>query len=323
MNRKKILSILIGFGLFSAVFIWQGIAPVLEKLSLAGWPMLFVCFFAAPVLLGNSEAWRILFPSVSRPRTFKALWASSMGSAVNALLPVATIGGSFVKARVLSLWGLPQVDTISTMVVDKTVQAIVAALLGVVGVALLAVLLPDDPRITSIALATLVLIFGIFGFIIIQLFGGVSIVARITSKMAKPDCFKEFILNASDIDDAIHLIYMKYGTLIKSCLIRLIIRLSLVGELIFAAYLMGQPISIMEAFAIKILVGSARDAAFAIPGQLGVQEATYIGLGTLFGYPADLMLAISLAVRIREILPSIPFLVAWQYTEVRNLERVK
>lgn len=322
MNRKKIFSILIAGGLFCTVFIWQGIAPVLAKLSLAGWPLLFVCLFAMPVFLGSSEAWRILFPSLRRPLIFKVLWASSMGSAVNTLLPVATIGGSFVKARVLSLWGVSSVDTISTMVVDKTVQAIVAALLGGVGVVLLAILLPDDPRIKSIALATLALTFGIFGFIVFQLFGGFSISARIANKMAKSDRFKEFSLNAADLDEAIRSIYIKYGSLITSCLIRLIIRLSLVGELIFAAHLMGQSIGVIEAFAIKILVGSARDAAFAIPGQLGVQEATYIGLGSLFGYPADLMLAISLAVRIREILPSIPLLVAWQYTEVRNLERV-
>jgi len=302
MNRKKILSILTAIGLFSAVFIWQDVAPVLAKLSLAGWPLLFVCLFALPVFLGNSEAWRTLFPSGRRPPIFKALWASSIGSAVNALLPV---------------------DTISTMVVDKTVQAIVAALLGVVGVGLLAILLPNDPRIRGIALATLALIFGISGFIAVQLFGGFSIVARIADKAAKSDRFREFMTKASDLDVAIRLIYKKYGTLLFSCLIRLIIRLSLVGELMFAAHLMGQPIGLIEAFAIKILVGSARDAAFAIPGQLGVQEATYIGLGVLFGYSADLMLAISLAVRIREILPSIPLLVVWQYIEVRNLESVK
>jgi putative membrane protein len=323
MNRKKILSILIAIGLFSAVFIWQGVAPVLAKLSLAGWPLLFVCLFALPVFLGNAEAWRALFPSGRRPSIFKALYASSMGAAVNALLPVATIGGSFVKARVLSLWGIPPVDTISTIVVDKTVQAIVAALLGIIGVALLAILLPDDPHITTIALATLGLIFGISGFIALQLLGGFSIVAGLAKKAAKSDRFKEFTTKASDLDAAIRLIYKKYGIFLLSCLIRLIVRLSLVGELIFVAYLMGQPIGLVEAFAIKILVGSARDAAFIIPGQLGVQEATYIGLGALFGYSADLMLAISLAVRIREILPSIPLLLAWQYTEIRNLGSVR
>ena len=323
MNRKKILSSLIAVGLFSAVFVWQGVAPVLAKLSLAGWPLLLVCLFALPVFFGNSEAWRALFPSGRRPPIVNALWASSMGAAVNAILPVATIGGSFVKARVLSLWGVPPVDTISTMVVDKTVQAIVAAILGMIGVVLLAILLPDDPRITAIALATLALVFGIFGFVIFQLCGGFSIIARIANKAAKSDRFKEFITKAPDLDVAIRLIYKKYGTLLLSCLIRLVIRLSLVGELMFAAYLVGQPIGIIEASAIKILVGSARDAAFAIPGQLGIQEATYIGLGALFGYSADVMLAISLAVRLREILPSIPLLFAWQYTEVRNLKSVR
>lgn len=323
MRSKNILSILVAIGLFSIIFVWQGVVPVLAKLSLAGWPLILVCFFSIPVFFGNSEAWRILFSNSPRPLFLQTLWASSMGSAVNSLLPVATIGGSIIKARVLSLWSVPSLDTIPTVIVDKTIQAIVAALLGVTGAFLLAFFLPNDPLVSGIALATLTLVLGIVGFIAFQIFGGFSVVAKIANKAAKSNRFKEFTMTAVDLDAAIRNIYGNHRRLLVSCIIRLIVRLSLVGELILAANLMGQPIGILEAFTIKILVGSARDAAFAIPGQLGVQEATYIGLGALFGYSADLMLAISLAVRIREILPSIPFLLAWQFIEVRNLNTKK
>jgi len=319
MNSKKVILALLAVSLFIAIFIWQGIEPVMAKLTSAGWPLIFVCIFVVPVVIGNSEAWRVLFPIDRRPPVLKSAIATWVGSAVNTLLPVATIGGSVAKARILNLWGYPALDVISTVVVDKTVRAIVAAMLGMVGIVLLAILKPGDQRIIVISLMMLLLIIGIAGFIAAQLYGGFPFVARIAAKYAKSDRVDRLVAKAANLDSKIRLIYAKPGTVFISCLICFAVRLSLVGELLLAAHLMGQPIGLVEAIVIKILALMARDIAFAIPGQLGVQEAAYIGLGVLFGYPPDLMLAISLAVRLREILPSVPMIFVWQIFEARHL----
>ncbi len=68
---------------------------------------------------------------------------------------------------------------------------------------------------------------------------------------------------------------------------------------------------------IKGLVDGLRGVSFAVPAGIGVQEGGYIGIGILLGMPAELMLAISLATRVREIVPNIPFLIAWQHAEGR------
>ena len=46
-----------------------------------------------------------------------------------------------------------------------------------------------------------------------------------------------------------------------------------------------------------------------------MQEGGYIVVGALIGLPADVMLAISLATRLGELIEGVPGLAAWQITE--------
>ena len=321
MNAKKIIPLLIGIALISGIFIWQGITPVVGQLGEAGWSLLLVCVFVVPEYLLNGQAWRCLFPRSTRPGIMQSLWATGMGSAVNTLLPVATIGGELVKARVLTLWGIPAIDTVSTVVVDKAVQAVVTGIWALIGVAFIAVLVPGDATIISAALGALTLIAGVAAFIAIQVYGGVSFVTKIAVKASKSEKFAEFSTKASDLDAAIRLIYAHRGRFVLSVVTRLTLRIILVGELILAAHLMGHPIGIAEAIMLKTLIGALRGLAFAIPGQLGVQEGGYIAVGALLGFPASLMLAVSLANRLREMLPSAIMLFVWQGVEGNNLRK--
>jgi hypothetical protein len=96
-------------------------------------------------------------------------------------------------------------------------------------------------------------------------------------------------------------------------------RVLLTGELWLAAWLMGFPVGLLEALMLKSLTGALRGAAFPVPAGLGVQEGGYVVLGALAGYPPDIMLGLSLATRVRELLVSLPGLLAWQHVEGRAL----
>jgi hypothetical protein len=54
---------------------------------------------------------------------------------------------------------------------------------------------------------------------------------------------------------------------------------------------------------------------------LGIHEGSFVALGALLGMPPGVALATSLASRVREIVSSVPGLVAWQYVEGRGLWR--
>ena len=68
-----------------------------------------------------------------------------------------------------------------------------------------------------------------------------------------------------------------------------------------------------------LVVVFLRGAAFFVPGGWGFQEGGFIVFGGLVGFPADFMLAVSLATRGRELLVSVPGLLAWQHIEGRSL----
>ena len=126
---------------------------------------------------------------------------------------------------------------------------------------------------------------------------------------------------AAELDHAIGAIYRRPGALFVAVALRFGARTVLVGEVVLAAHLMGYSLGLAEAVLIKGLIIGLRGASFAVPGGLGIQEAGYVAIGVLLGMPADLMLALSLATRVREVVPSIPFLLAWQHDEGRALWR--
>ncbi len=321
MKTKSAIGLLVGAATLFLLVAWQGLAPVIDLLGEAGWSLLLVCLFAPPHQLMGSEAWRRLFPAGHRPGVVQTLLASWMGSAVNSLLPVATIGGEVVKARVLTLWSHSGIDAASTAVVDKTVQAIVVLIWAVTGIAMLAAVAPDERVVTGAIIGAVLLALGIGGFIAVQLGGSIPFFARAAAKVAGNGNWHRLIRSAADLNAAIRAIYRRPGAIALGCALRLTERLVLVGEVLLAAHLMGHPIGLAEAVLIKGLIGAVRGLSFAVPGGLGVQEGGYIGIGMLIGMPAELMLAISLATRVREIVPDIPFLIAWQHTEGRALWR--
>jgi uncharacterized membrane protein YbhN (UPF0104 family) len=63
-----------------------------------------------------------------------------------------------------------------------------------------------------------------------------------------------------------------------------------------------------------------RHIAFMVPAGLGVQEATLILLGEVFGISGELALAVSMAKRLRELMCGLPPLLSWQWLETRRLK---
>src|SRR5439155_5989054 len=60
-----------------------------------------------------------------------------------------------------------------------------------------------------------------------------------------------------------------------------------------ALYFMGAEIPLWAVVAMESLIYAARSLGFAVPGGLGVQEASYVLIGPLFGIHASDALAVS------------------------------
>lgn len=321
MRVRSAVGLLIGLTAVCLTVAWQGLATVAGLLAEAGWGILLVCLFAPPDQLLGSEAWRVLFPRDRRPRVLETLVASWTGSAVNTLLPVATIGGEMVKARIIALMSHSGRDAVSTMVVDKTLQASTVLLWGSIGIAMLAAIAPNDWVVVGVVIGAVLLGLGIAGFIWVQHLGSLSVLARFVDRASGTGKWSALVDDAGETDAAIRAIYRRPTAVAGAVIYRLAGHVWLVGEVLLAAHLMGHTIGLTEAVLLKGVVVAIRAFSFAIPAGLGVQEGGYVAIGILLGMPGELMLAVSLVSRVREMLPRIPFLLVWQHYEGRALWR--
>jgi putative membrane protein len=317
-KNQAIIGLVAGAALLVGLFLWRGVDAVGTLLGEAGFALILVCLFSPPEQMLAAESWRCLFPPSLRPGRMQTLLASWMGSAVNTLLPVATIGGEIAKARVLILWAHPGPETLAAMTVDKTMQAIAVLVWGLVGAVFLAFFVGQPEAAGGVLIGAAVLALGIAGFIVVQIMGGVSLAAEKAAGWTSQEIGQAIVRDAEGIERAMREIYGNLGRLFVATMLRLGQRVFLALEVVLVGYLMGAPVGIVDAVILKGLIGAIRGVSFVVPAGLGVQEGGYVAIGALIGYPPDLMIAVSLATRIREIVPSIPFLFFWQVTEGKS-----
>jgi uncharacterized membrane protein YbhN (UPF0104 family) len=159
------------------------------------------------------------------------------------------------------------------------------------------------------------LMLGIAGFVLVQWAGAFGIIARPAARMSSSGRWQSLIESAADLDAVIRDLYRRPGVIVMSTCLRLAKRVVMGGEVWLVAWLVGYPIGLEEAVMLNSLAIALRSAAFVVPGGIGVQEGGYVVVGALVGLPADVMLTISLATRLGELIEGLPGLLAWQFAE--------
>ena len=314
----KVLSYLglgVGIGLLIALLVWQGFGTVLGLLLDTGWSLLLLPLVWLPMLLPATLSWRMLFLPGRTPSFLQTLHALWMGRAVNTLLPVASVGGEVVKARLLVLWGVSGADATASVVVDKTVQVFAVLLLGLISALLLLRLAVDDALAAALLAGIVVLAAATAGFIVAQRAGLFGFATRTTARLTNSDFWKGLVEGAGEVDAVIGQLYRRSARIVVSTGLRLIAFTYPAVEVWLAAYLLGFPIGLLEAILLRGLSNTLSDIAFFVPNAYGVQEGAYIALGALVGMPAETALALSLATRIRELVVDAPGVIAWQHAE--------
>lgn len=241
MSKKmSSLGLLAGIAMIGGLILWSGLGQVLTILTTASASLLLIVFLAPPEILAASEAWRRLYAHERRPPFWTTIRASWIGMAVNALLPVATVGGEVVKARALIVAGAPLNDVAATTLVDKTVQAIATLIWGLIGLVVLAHVAPDQNILFGGLIGAALLALGIGGFIAVQWFGSFSYAAERSHGLVKRLGGQASIDGAKNLDLAVRAIYRRPGSLACSLSLRLISQIWLVSEVLLTAYQIGR-----------------------------------------------------------------------------------
>jgi putative membrane protein len=317
----KVLSyigLIIGLTAMTGLIAWQGVGEVSELILASSWPILLVPLAWSPTIFLGALTWRLLFEPGQEPsykKIFMALW---MGRAINTLLPVASIGGEVVKARMLILWGHPKAEASASVVVDKTVQVFGLIIWGLIGACLLVHYSIEQDLVATALIGFFILGAGTAGFVLVQKAGIVRAAVNSAHIITKSDYFDNMKDGADRIDACVQNCYSRPGRLIQSIFWRVLTLLLQSAEVWVAAYVLGHPITIIEAIFLKSLTSTLSDVAFIIPNAYGIQEGAFVVLGAMINLPADLMLAISLSIRIRELIIDVPGLIIWQHAEGRH-----
>ena len=319
MKSSTWIGLLIGIAAVTALIVWQGIGTVGEAFRTAGWRILIVPLFYVPYITFRTTAWLLLFPSGRRPPARRALEAMWIGQSVNALLPVALIGGDLIKARRLAERGIPIADSAAALIVDKTVQVFGLALLILACIAIL-VQIEAEPSILTAAWVGAVLVAGsAVAFLIAQRFGVLRILSVWLTRLTGRG--RRFEAGATRGDELVKTIHRRPLHAILATLAHVTCELALAVEIWLVADFVGHPIGLAEAVMLKGLTAVVRGIAFLMPAGLGALEGGFVALGAVIGLPADAMLTISLSTRVRELASGIPGLLAWQRAERRAYAR--
>ncbi len=314
----KVLSyigLIVGLAVMTGLIAWQGLGEVSDLILASGWPILLVPLAWSPTVVLGTMTWRLLFAPGKEPTfkdTFMALW---MGRSINTLLPVASIGGEVVKARMLILWGHPKAEASASVVVDKTVQVFGVIIWGLIGVSLLVHYSVEQDLIAAALTGFAVLGAACAGFVLVQKAGMARVMVNSAHKVTKSDYFENMKDGAERVDECVRGSYSRHGRLALAIFWRALALILQTAEVWAAAYVLGHPITIMEAMFLKSMTSTLSDVAFVIPNAYGIQEGAFVVLGAMIGLPPDLMLAVSLSIRIRELIVDVPGLVIWQHAE--------
>jgi putative membrane protein len=319
MNRNMAIALALGVSLITGLIVWSGAADVLRVFATIGWGVVIVSLFRLALLIFDTLSWRAVLDARTRPSLGRLFWVRWIADSINTLLPVARIGGEFVRARLLTRDGVSGAVSGASVMVDVTAGIATQFLFSVIGVFAFLMLARNEMNdLGSLAAGLALFGLGLFVFYKIQNAGPFLKLARWVESMAGDAKWLDVTGGAAALDAAVVDLYRRRAAFVLCCFWRITGWVAGAAEVWLIMYFLGYPISFMEAFILESLGQAARSAGFLVPGGLGVQEGGFILIGAQLGLTPELALALSLVKRVRELALGAPGLIAWQFTEGRG-----
>ena len=319
--RRGVLNgvLLGGLALGAVIALNYSEIPGLTRI-LADLPLAVAISSAVHVLqiLFTALAWRALLPPEQRPTIATMMALRWYREAANALLPAGAILGQAAAARLLARQGVPGNMAGATATVDITLEAVSQLFFTLAGIALL-LAGREAGGLAGFALAGLgIALAGAAAMVAVQRRLPLSLIERGLARLSRrwpairPDAIRDF-------QAAILALHANWPRLAAAMLFHTISWVLGAVEIVGVLWLLGHPITLADALVVEALAQALRNVGFLLPGALAVQEGAIIGAAALVGVPASAALAVALVRRSREVVFSLPGLLAWQRAESRPL----
>jgi len=294
-----------------------GLREILNAMRSIGWVGMAV-FTATSlgVLTLLGLAWFVVAPGQPWSRAALFIWARTTREAATDILPFSQLGGLVIGARTLTVAGVPDRVVYAAMIVDMTTEMAAQLLFTLGGMAALLLVLahlPVQAHILPLALAGVAgMVAIIIAFVVAQR-PMLRLAGRLGARILPGS-----VATMDAVRSQLDAIYRMPWRVVAAFFLNLLAWIASAITAWIALRFMGVHIALWAMVAQEALVFTLRSVAFAIPGAIGVQEATYALLGPLFGLPPATALALSLLKRSRDLVIGIPALIFWQINEYRG-----
>jgi putative membrane protein len=314
---------LAGAGLFTVLLIRQGLPQVGAAVATAGWGIAAVAAFHLLPIFLDGISWWVLFPRAERPSLLNIFWMRTIGESVSNLVPSAMVGGDIVRARLAAIGGTPVALCVATVIVDVTVGVVTQIVFTLIGLLLLVAVTGHTSVVVPTIAGLVIGIVAVVGFYFAQRLGMFRFLGLLVTRFVKSEAWKSLVQSGEKLDQTVRAVYAR-GRSVVACFIWTLMSLVISsGEMWIALHALGADATLIHAIIFQSMAMTVRSGAFAVPGQLGVQEGGYLIIGSLLHIPGDTAFAVSLIARCRDLAIGIPGVVAWQLIEARRLWRAR
>ncbi|MSP01625.1 MAG: TIGR00374 family protein [Acetobacteraceae bacterium] len=321
MKFSLYLGTLFGIALAIGLIAMNDASAVFDLFAKAGFGLLPVTVVRGSIILLCAAAWATLYGKAHGIPFRVWLLLRWIREGINVLLPVATVGGEIVGARLLTFWGVSAAVSGAGILVDLLLQALGQAVFALLGVLLLTRIAGTETLTQWVLAGVGVGFLALLGFFAALRFDGVGRIWRfVTTQVAKwsRDGSKKFLIDPQRLAEALSAIWKRPRAVAMSTTLHTTAWLLGTMEIWIALHWMGHDISLADAMILESLGQAIRGAAFPVPGALGVQEGGFVILGHLVGIDPQTAIALSLVKRVPDIVLGLPALFAWHWLEGRR-----
>jgi putative membrane protein len=309
VKRSAIIAVMIGLVLAATLIATNDLSAILGAIGKAGWGIAFVVLLHAPQTVASAIGWGVL---LKRREAFGWLYALRwVRESVNALLPVAQLGGDVVRARLLAQRGPTLADAMAATMVDLSVEGATQAVFTILCVALLVAGPHGGAELPLAAGVTAITVLLAVALVAAQRFGLFALIERLVTRWTHG---RDLV----GLNVAVLALYRQPRRLAAAGFWHLASWLLGGIETYAALHVLGVHASFREAMIVEGLGQAVRSVGFLVPGALGVQEGGYLVICGMFGIPPQKALALSLIRRIRELALGLPGLALWHRLEARH-----
>jgi putative membrane protein len=297
----------------------HGAAQVGAAFLSVGWGLALVVAARAVQITTAGLAWRaVALPTAPPVPASRFVLLRFVRESINALLPVAQVGGDIIGARLLTFYGPPGSVAGAGVIVDIFLQVATQFVFTLIGFGVLFMLVGSSPLMETIAVGLLIAAPTLLAFFLAQRAGGLRLVEKLLVRLAAQRQWFD-LGRIGELDAKLRLIHRNGRAMLTGFAIHFATWLFGCCEIWMALGFMGHPVSIVQALVLESLGQAVKGAAFAVPGAYGIQEGGFIALCALFGIHADAALALSFVKRVPDFALGLPGLLVWQSLEGHRL----